>query len=183
MKGPQRLAALDGLRALSITLVLLGHLVGTKNMPLPADALIGRFAEFGVRVFFVISGFLISSLLFAEHEKTGTISLRNQLIYASGSFGGNILGRTKELWLLFFYAPPSDEQDMTRLAPVALVGALLLVSRFIEALDDPLIGYWSDRTRTRWGRRIPFVVLATPFYAIFPSIVFPPYGGLIAAGL
>ncbi len=101
------------------------------------------------------------------------LSLRNQLIYASGSFGGNILGRTRELWLLFFYAPPKDE-DLPRLAPVALVGALLLVSRFIEALDDPLIGYWSDRTRTRWGRRIPFVVLATPFYALFFVLLWLP---------
>ena len=104
---------------------------------------------------------------------TDSLSLRNQLIYASGSFGGNILGRTKELWLLFFYAPPEGE-DLPRLAPVALIGALLLVSRFIEALDDPLIGYWSDRTRTRWGRRIPFVVLATPFYALFFVLLWLP---------
>ncbi len=101
------------------------------------------------------------------------ISFRRQLIYASGSFGGNILGRTKELWLLFFYAPPADE-GLPRLAPIALVGALLLVSRLIEAFDDPLIGYWSDRTRSRWGRRIPFVVLATPFYALFFVLLWIP---------
>ncbi|HEU4759010.1 MAG TPA: MFS transporter, partial [Dehalococcoidia bacterium] len=42
------------------------------------------------------------------------------------------------------------------------------------ALDDPLIGWWSDRTRSRWGRRIPFVVLSTPFYAVFFVLVWMP---------
>jgi peptidoglycan/LPS O-acetylase OafA/YrhL len=75
--GHPRLAALDGLRAISITMVLLGHLVGTKNMPLGTYSIAGHFAEFGVRVFFVISGFLITSLIFKEHDKTGTISLKD----------------------------------------------------------------------------------------------------------
>ena len=106
---------------------------------------------------------------------TRPLTFGNQLVYASGSYGGNILGRTKELWLLYFYAPPEDA-DIPRLAPVALVGALLFAGRLIEAFDDPLIGYWSDRTRTRWGRRVPFVVLATPFYALFFVLLWlPPF--------
>ena len=103
------------------------------------------------------------------------LPFRDQLIYASGSFGGNILGRTKELWLLYFYAPPEDA-DLPKLAPIALVGALLFAGRLIEAFDDPIIGYWSDRTRSRWGRRVPFVVLATPFYALFFVLLWlPPF--------
>lgn len=68
-----RLPSLDGLRAFSIGFVLYGHLNGTRGFPqakLPFD-----FGNFGVRVFFVISGYLISTLLFAEQERTGTISL------------------------------------------------------------------------------------------------------------
>ncbi|MBL0159485.1 MAG: acyltransferase [Bryobacterales bacterium] len=72
---PSRIPSLDGLRAISIVLVLLGHLVGTQNFPNwihpPAS-----LASLGVRVFFVISGFLITSLLLKEWEKTGSISLR-----------------------------------------------------------------------------------------------------------
>ena len=73
-----RLPSLDGLRALSIALVLLSHLLGTRGFPLGARALgaAGDVGYLGVRVFFVISGFLITGLLVAEHTRTGSISLR-----------------------------------------------------------------------------------------------------------
>jgi peptidoglycan/LPS O-acetylase OafA/YrhL len=64
--------SLDGLRTLSISFVLLGHLSGTRgffHLNLPG------LGEFGVRVFFVISGYLITSLLLREREKSGTIRL------------------------------------------------------------------------------------------------------------
>src|SRR5690348_13733412 len=55
---PSRIPSLDGLRAVSIALVVLGHLTGTRNFP--SIPLIGSYANFGVRVFFVISGYLIT---------------------------------------------------------------------------------------------------------------------------
>jgi len=75
-RQPTRVPSLDGLRALSIAFVLLGHLGGTAGFPIPARA-VSYFgvAELGVRVFFVISGFLITGLLLREIDKTGTISL------------------------------------------------------------------------------------------------------------
>ncbi len=97
----------------------------------------------------------------------------NRLVYASGSLGGNVLSRSRDLWLIFFYAPPADADIAERL-PILLLGVLLAVGRVIEALDDPFIGWWSDRTSSRWGRRIPFVVLATPFYALFAVLIWMP---------
>lgn len=69
-----RIPSLDGLRALSITLVVLGHLGGTRYSPVPL--FFEDYANFGVRVFFVISGYLISTILIKEHTRTGTIILR-----------------------------------------------------------------------------------------------------------
>ena len=75
-----RIPSLDGLRAISITAVVLGHLAGTTNFP----ALIGdpirnnglvNIADMGVRVFFVISGFLITGILMKESRRPGGISL------------------------------------------------------------------------------------------------------------
>lgn len=66
--------ALDGLRAVSILLVLTVHLrlIAPHMKPfLPPGGFLG------VDVFFVISGFLITSLLLAEHHKSGSISLKD----------------------------------------------------------------------------------------------------------
>jgi peptidoglycan/LPS O-acetylase OafA/YrhL len=52
------------------------HAAGTVNVP-PLPRWVGSLGEFGVRVFFVISGYLITTLLLAEHRKTGTISLKD----------------------------------------------------------------------------------------------------------
>lgn len=57
--------SLDGLRALSILFVMVGHLVSGKLAP----------GGFGVQVFFVISGFLIARLMLAEQKETGGVSL------------------------------------------------------------------------------------------------------------
>ena len=76
---PTRIPSLDGLRAISITAVIAGHLVGTRNFPAGATPVLAapqlNIAFLGVRVFFVISGFLITGLLCGELERHGRISL------------------------------------------------------------------------------------------------------------
>ncbi len=74
-----RIASLDGLRALSIALVLFCHLCGTRSFPVSTYFLrgIADTGNLGVRIFFVISGFLITSLLLEERAITGRISLKN----------------------------------------------------------------------------------------------------------
>jgi peptidoglycan/LPS O-acetylase OafA/YrhL len=71
-----RIPSLDGLRGISISLVLLGHINGTRNAPdLGFMHAVGDAANMGVRVFFVISGLLITSLLIEEAQRSGRISL------------------------------------------------------------------------------------------------------------
>ncbi len=70
-----RIPSLDGLRALSISLVLFGHLCGTQNFWTGGSLGFLALGEFGVRVFFVISGLLITKLLLNEFEATGKIHL------------------------------------------------------------------------------------------------------------
>ena len=71
----KRIVSLDGLRAFSILLVCVGHIAGTVGAP---DILLPfhNLGNFGVKIFFVISGFLITYLLLCEHEKTGHINLK-----------------------------------------------------------------------------------------------------------
>lgn len=72
-----RITSLDGLRALSIGMVVAGHAAVRRG---PAAfgwwlALLGR-PELGVDVFFVLSGYLITRLLLDEERRSGGISLR-----------------------------------------------------------------------------------------------------------
>ena len=69
----KHLSSLDGLRATSILLVILGHLGGTQGFFGRINLGIGDYAHLGVIIFFVISGFLITSLLLAEHGKRGSL--------------------------------------------------------------------------------------------------------------
>lgn len=71
-----RVPSLDGLRGISIVLVLVGHLAGTDGFPLSATT--GNFwgvSALGVRIFFVISGFLITGLLLEEVRRNGRVAL------------------------------------------------------------------------------------------------------------
>jgi peptidoglycan/LPS O-acetylase OafA/YrhL len=69
----RRIPSLDGLRAVSISLVVLGHLAKSGHAP---QVFWSYFSTTGVRIFFVISGYLITTLLVSEYECTSTVSLR-----------------------------------------------------------------------------------------------------------
>jgi peptidoglycan/LPS O-acetylase OafA/YrhL len=79
MAEPRRIPILDGLRAISIALVVIEHLQGTKGFPVSRELAtrlhLGDCGRLGVTVFFVISGYLITTLLLREHERTGTLHL------------------------------------------------------------------------------------------------------------
>jgi len=75
----KRLYGLDGLRAISIVMVMASHAAGTRllgggTIPLGTAHAWGKV---GVRVFFVISGFLITKLMFDERQKHGDVSVKN----------------------------------------------------------------------------------------------------------
>ena len=75
-KLSNRISSLDGLRAFSILLVLFAHSEITAGFPaFVAQNLNFEFGTLGVRVFFVISGFLITTLLVREEQARGRISL------------------------------------------------------------------------------------------------------------
>ena len=113
-----------------------------------------------------------------------TIPLRTKLLYGTSRVGSEAIGKSSGLWLLYYYAPPSDAHLPT-LLPSLAVGALLLVGGIVAALDDAIVGYLSDRTRSRFGRRIPYIVLGAPLWSIFFVLLFtpPPDAGNAATGV
>ncbi len=77
-----RLHSLQGLRAVCISFVVLAHLSGTQHFL--RSHLLELYGNLGVRIFLVLSGYLITAQLIRQHEKTGTISLRT--FYARRAF-------------------------------------------------------------------------------------------------
>jgi Na+/melibiose symporter-like transporter len=87
--------------------------------------------------------------------------LRNSpLLYGLGSFG--LESAYKAFWgfYVFYYV------DVLGLA-VTLAALINVVYGIGDAVNDPLVGYLSDNTRTRWGRRRPWPLMGLPFYVGF----------------
>lgn len=106
------------------------------------------------------------------------LSLQRILLYSSASAGLNIMGITVGTWLLYFYSPPPDS-GRTIYLPITLVGVLMTVTSLWDAVIDPFIGHWSDNVRSRWGRRRPFVLFASPVAALALVLIWTPPGGSI----
>ncbi len=74
-----------------------------------------------------------------------------KLAYGAGDFGPAITANILVFYLLFF---------LTEVAgiPAALAGSVLMIGKIFDAINDPIIGLLSDRTRSRWGRRLPWML-------------------------
>ena len=101
------------------------------------------------------------------------LTLGRTLLYSAASAGLNIMSITVSTWILYFYAPPPDSGRVQYL-PAALVGVLLTIGSVWDAAIDPFIGHWSDTLRSRWGRRRPFLMFATPLAALTLVLIWTP---------
>jgi len=101
------------------------------------------------------------------------LTLGRTLLYSAASAGLNIMSITASTWILYFYAPPPDSGRVQYL-PAALVGILLTVGSLWDAVIDPFIGHWSDTLKSRWGRRRPFLMFATPIAALALVLIWTP---------
>jgi len=79
--------------------------------------------------------------------------------YAIGMFGTSIPINMLKTYAAIFYV---DRLGMT----TPQFALMLLIYTFIDALDNPIYGFLSDRTRTRWGRRRPWLVAGTPLLVL-----------------
>lgn len=75
----ERIKSIDGLRAVAILIVIVSHLFVSSNVDIRFKETINLFIDgnIGVRLFFVISGFLITYLLLLEKAKNGSINFAN----------------------------------------------------------------------------------------------------------
>ncbi|MEN8139483.1 MAG: MFS transporter [Bacteroidota bacterium] len=71
------------------------------------------------------------------------------------------------------YVIPALYAKYTSLS-LATIGSILLFGRIFDAFSDPLIGYYSDRTQSRWGKRKPWMIIGTPIAMVAIIFLFSP---------
>ena len=114
-------------------------------------------------------------------DKTGwELTLWQRLTYSVGMYSSAIVTATVMTWLLYFYSPPANmlDQGMVFLGVGLAVGLARLLGSSIDAISNPLVAFWSDRSRHPGGRRIPFIKRGAIPLMLFAILVwFPPVRG------
>ena len=88
--------------------------------------------------------------------------------FASGDFAFNLYWQSISLYLMFYYTEAAG-------LDAATAGNILLLASIWDGIVDPLIGMAADRTRTRWGRYRPYLLLgAVPLALGFALVYFRP---------
>ena len=156
------LPALDGLRAIAVGFVLLYH--GRDAVDLPA-VLRPSGGFLGVEMFFVISGFLITSLLVHEQERSGSIDIpafwlrrARRLLPALYGF---LLGA---IAMAALFAPDAMAKIRSE-----ILGALLYVSNWLLIFRDE--SYFESSARPSFLRHLWSLAIEEQFYILWPLFV------------
>lgn len=94
----------------------------------------------------------------------------SKLAYGFGDVGCNFSWMFVGNFLMIFYT------DVCGI-PMAAVSLLMLISRVWDAINDPVIGSLSDRTKTRWGRYRPWLLIGAPLTAFVLVLTFWAHPG------
>ncbi len=112
---------------------------------------------------------------------TSSLSTWRQFGYALGMLGWSILTNIIGVMLIYFYLPPNNS-GLAALVPQTLIFGIFTIlaiiaasGRLVDAVTDPIIAYWSDQFKSRWGRRIPFMAVSLVPAVTFCILMFLPY--------
>ena len=107
--------------------------------------------------------------------------MQNQSLWRLAAFATPLTPVTVAFVPLVLLLPGFYAQDLG--FDVASVGVALIVARLIDAVSDPTIGFLSDRTPSRFGRRRPWILIGAPLLMLAVWNLFVPPKGITALGL
>lgn len=88
---------------------------------------------------------------------TEPLDLKTKLAYGVGTLGQSMTGNISAIFMLLFYTNVAG-------IPAGLAGSILMVGKIWDAVNDPMMGWLTDKTKSRrWGRRLPWL-----FYGAIP---------------
>ena len=96
------------------------------------------------------------------------LSIKNKLMYGAGDIGFSLTSTILGVYFLFFMI------EVVGLRP-GIAAIPILIGKIWDFVNDPIFGYISDRTRSRWGRRRPYLLFgALPLAFTFTMLWYKP---------
>jgi GPH family glycoside/pentoside/hexuronide:cation symporter len=102
-----------------------------------------------------------------QEKAENRVPLPKKIAYAVPAFFLAVVGIPVYVYIPKFY---TDVVGVN----IAALGYILFSVRIFDAVTDPALGYLSDRTRTRMGRRRPYIAVASVFVALTMVMLFNP---------
>lgn len=99
-----------------------------------------------------------------------------KLGYGIGQIGTGVKNTAFSIFLFFYY-------NQVLGVPGSLAGVASLLALLIDAITDPMVGQMSDRLKSRWGRRHPFMLIGAAPFGLAIYLLFAPPAGLTEYGL
>jgi glycoside/pentoside/hexuronide:cation symporter, GPH family len=88
----------------------------------------------------------------------GRLSVGTKLGFGVCDLGGNLFFTAMGFWSLYYLTDTVG-------VPAAAAGLAVMIGKLWDAVTDPMMGFISDRTRSRWGRRRPYLLFgAVPLF-------------------
>ena len=96
-----------------------------------------------------------------QENDTESLNFTTKLAYGAGDIGPAITANILIFYLLYFFTNVAG-------LPASLAGSILMIGKIGDAINDPIVGILSDKTKTIWGRRIVWIFGgAIPFGIIY----------------
>lgn len=91
--------------------------------------------------------------------ETTKLKMSELIQYSFGGLGSNMMWNFVGIYLMFFFT------DIFKISP-AVTGTIFMITRIIDAITDPLMGMIADRTRTKYGKYRPYLIIFSPLLGL-----------------
>ncbi|MEJ5362516.1 MAG: MFS transporter [Spirochaetota bacterium] len=93
------------------------------------------------------------------------LSIKTKFGYGLGDLGANMVFQSVVLFLMFYLTD-------VFLISASIAGTIFLIAKIWDAVSDPMMGYISDRTKTRWGQKRPYLLFGALPLGVCMALLF-----------
>ncbi len=109
-------------------------------------------------------------------EQKQTLPLKSKISYALGAVGKDMVYMLSASYVLYYF------QDLLGVNAIAM-GIILMAARVFDAFNDPIMGVIVAKTKTRWGKFRPWLLIGTLTNAVVLVLMLHAPPKLDASGL